>query len=1224
MKFSRMNAGLNRIAITLAITSLMTAAAQGGSFADQTLGAIAPLVLSNPDLSSGNVKGYRVWFENGAWQGDIAEYDVSLDGFLASTVNFSGSTPANSGDEHNWSANIYFGDDAFNWQNRKIVTWNGSAQVPFTFSVDTIGADYMQLIDEIAYEGTESPGTPDATSTILNYIRGDTSNDHPDGDQLRGRVSILGDIIHSTPVYVAAPIGNYTELGYAAWATERLEREARVYVGANDGMLHAFNAEAKEDGGGSEVYAYIPALIAGNLAKLTARPYDHTYFVDGQLTVRDAYFDSDSDWVSVLVGGLGAGGKGYFALDVTDPDLDDQDDPDGTDIKVLWELGDTGDHAGSLGETFGKAVIAKLNDNNWYAVAGNGYNSTTGEASLFIIDIETGAVTKRIDTGETGNNGLSSPTLLDVNGDGEVDYAYAGDLKGNLWKFDLSSGTIANWGVNEWESEPVPLHATTGAQAITQAPEIGAHPIKGFLIYFATGRLFEASDKAAANINTTTTQSMYGVWDSGDKPADPPDYLAQTWDGPKTYTAPGDISETIGIYNPDEPVNWAEHHGWKVDLPAGYRVITPIQLRAGRVKVTATKPAPEDPSAENYIAEAAALDGGSNSTVIYDLNADSALDDKDRFNNTEDPLDPDLDDFFVPMMWKVPNGIMAQVTIARVTNGIDTLFLNYLEPPFVEACIGSCEDGFQGGHIDVDTWHDTTATFAGKSTEHTHEYDKIVGRVFIDFFDLNAASILEDKDAVNGHVEINCVSGDGCAPTSGIDPNEPFVVLVANADFSPGSTMQIGHKTWPVVQYQREIHLALADWDPTDSESVLEDSDNESLIFTWAQIEDEVVDGVPGTISQNFDDLAILSGGLHPTQTGCVKETAYGKDGEAETLASLGGKGRWRNGALTTMLVKASYFSSARALDDVYIQDPNDMITRIVRGDGTEILLEEELNGTAGLQDDETFYGLYAKSGVEQLWESTLFWHFGELYNFATGNGKPCYGDEPNWSDAIRIERASNPLAAAAEELGIDSATYATGESRYDCLIAAENVYTGGEPPEEPVEPPEPTEPAVPQEPNPGDKDYEIGKNKDFDEERFDEDYAAWLLAVENYDDDHAAWEVEYDAWEMERDAWQVTWDAWVLEMDAWDAALEGNAEAINEAKAQCAVDYELDADDWDLILDLIERFQEDYRILSGADPETGNPGDPITMGGGTEGIGPTTGPTFRYGRMSWTDVSPQ
>lgn len=975
-----------------------TSSTAADPFDEQPLGAIAPLVLSNTDLSSGTVKAYRPWFEIGAWQGDLVEYSISALGAITTSVDFSGTSPSNPGpDAENWSALFTMQEavtaDPDYWRDgRKIITSVNGTQKSFTWNtaepLKGLDEPNRRLLDEDAVDDG------DASSNILDYIRGDQSNEYPALLAMRPRASALGDIIHSNPTYVAAPNGLRTDNEYARWAGEtgRIDREPRVYVGANDGMLHVFDAAD-----GSEVYAYVPSMLMGELNKLKARPFSHRYFVDGKLTAKDAFFakggSGTATWHTVLVGTLGGGGRGVFALDITNPDLSNEDATSGSDIKVLWEKDASADN--DLGDSFSRATIVQLNDDAWYAVFGNGYNSENGVAKLYLVNIGTAAVTKISTSSGTAvsPNGLSTPTLLDTDKDGKADYAYAGDIDGNMWKFDLTATTAGLWSL---VSGPLHPAQTAGAKAITSAPRVALHPNSGYIVYFATGRLFTEAD-----VDDSSVQSMYGIWDSGELPPTKAtqSLLQVNLDAFDNEYTTGGKSEYIGVYTPDVGnVIWTTQHGWQVDFPSGYRVLEAIQLRGARAKVTIHNP--NNGLRKNALVEASIYDGGAHTGPIFDLSGDGILDDVDLFDSNGDGSINRDDSEDRPMAWQRQDGVMSQVSIARVANGIDTLFLNYLVPPLPP----SADSGFEGGHIDVDTWNNT-ADFGGYSTKHDHEYDKKTGRVFVDFFDLNVPTgEPRPRRSVTNQVEINDTD------SSAIAEDEKFVVLVANADLSAGSTFKIGDKTWNVAEYQRELHRALRAWDATvpDSVPVVQPPPAEqppvkyvgdSLSFTWGEIQGE--DGGNGTISHNFDHQAIISGGLHPTQTVCVRDGAYDTfDPEPDSLA-----GRWRNGALTTQLVKTSHFTSASAIDDVYVQRPDDLDRDISTSTGDVELF--------AVDDGEEYEmgGIIAKTGDEHIWESAIFWHFGKLYALVYGN-KPCYGDE-GWDLAVELEQFGNPFEKA-------------------------------------------------------------------------------------------------------------------------------------------------------------------------------------------------------------------
>lgn len=861
------------------------------------------------------------------------------------------------------------------WWNttRKIITYKEGAQIPFRWG--SLSGPQKTALD---------PGSAgDGSSDLLNWLRGDRDEESTSGG-FRVRLNLLGDVVHANPVYVGRPNAGYAANDYANWAETLNARAPRVYSGHNDGMLHVFDAAT-----GNEVYAYVPSMLFENLSILASRPFNHTYFVDGKLTAADAFISSN--WRTILAGTLGAGGKGVFVLDVTDPDLNSEGSSSASDQKIILEYAGDDD----LGYTFSKPLIVQMNDGKWYVVIGNGYASANGEAMLMAINLETGAVTKiGTSSGDsTDPNGLSSPALIDEDRDGKIDIAYAGDLEGQMWKFDLSSSSPGSWNV---AFSGNPLYAGTSDQPITTAPDVAAHPAGGFLIAFATGRLLTALD-----VGTATAQAIVGIQDDESTPPGAADLagklLTIPW-VPATYTR-FDVAtstftsdtEQVSLILPDAgDVDWENQFGWKQTLPSGLLALDDVQIRAGRVKSTLVSPT----LTETWIVENVYLDGGPELNPIYDLNRDGTLTYYDRFGAPGFVT-------AVPMAWERGPGLLSRATIGRVSNGADAIFLNRLEPVFSSPCETGCTGGFQGGHMDVDTWDGANAIDDG-STKHTHEYDKPdnAARVYVDAFEVNAGD-------VDGHVDLYikddswlpCDAGDGDGDKKKKDKDkdkdggdnggndcfgndQEFVVLVANADFSPGSNMSIGTRSMNVVAYQRLIHQALKGWTDPDADPV--DSDGNSLIYTLPSLR-----AGGGTLRHSFDDIALIAGGLHPTSTGCVKgdpDDSYDMD----TLV-----GRWRNGALTTQLLDTDYLRDqlragtiSSAIEGVNIQKPWDLIENLQLPSGEQGDLVQDFDGNDVIEESnhERMGGLLAKNTAERLWELTLFWHY----------GGDCYGEE-NW-----------------------------------------------------------------------------------------------------------------------------------------------------------------------------------------------------------------------------------
>jgi type IV pilus assembly protein PilY1 len=333
------------------------------------------------------------------------------------------------------------------------------------------------------HNGTGGASFPTAAQTaalgadVAAYIAGDRTQEQPAGPY-RARVSLLGDIVNSSPTYLKTSATSET-----------------VFVGANDGMLHAFDAAS-----GIERFAYVPrGLEASKLIEYSNPTYSHRFYVDGPVIVSSTRVIANR---RILVGTLGRGGKGLFALDVTNPGSFSQSD-------VLWDrTGATGDN--NMGNILGAPLIAKLNNGDVGLIVNNGMNSTGEKAVLQIYNLLTGALIEEIDTGRgtvAAPNGLSSPTGLDEDSDGTVDYVYAGDHHGNVWKFDLSGANSNTWDIanNRALYEP-----TTGiVQPITGGVTLGLDPdtFKRW-VFFGTGRFVVQSD-----LLDTSRQTWYGIQD---------------------------------------------------------------------------------------------------------------------------------------------------------------------------------------------------------------------------------------------------------------------------------------------------------------------------------------------------------------------------------------------------------------------------------------------------------------------------------------------------------------------------------------------------------------------------------------------------------------------------------------------------------------------------------------------------------------------------------------
>ncbi|MDZ7585440.1 MAG: PilC/PilY family type IV pilus protein [Thiobacillus sp.] len=577
--------------------------------------ASASAIASNSTRLDTTTHIYQAVFNSPAWTGELRAIPLGAGGVVSTA---------------SWEAGSLIPSSA----RTNIKTWNGQA-----WNVAANGGR-----DFLWGSLTSAQQTAIGSSAVFDYLRGDQSNEKP-GGPYRKRTTLLGDIVNSDPHYVATESYGYDQPGSGLAAAEqaaytvfrtgatgvtKVTRKKMLYVGANDGMLHAFNAASTTAlGGGTEMFAYVPNAVIPNLYKLADPDYQHVFYVDGSANSGDAYLNSQ--WKTVLLGTLGAGGKAVFALDVTNPDSFDS-------TKVMWEFTDP-----DLGHIMGRAHVARMNNGHWYAVFGNGYNSNGAAAVLFLVPLDRtlGLPVVKIDTGVGSDNGLSEPALLDEDGDRIIDAIYAGDLKGNLWKFDVSASNTNSWGsAYKSGSTPNPLFTATDAssnpQPITGALEIGAPPSGAgdYMIYFGTGKYLGNTD-----IGDKSVQTAYGILDSGTKITTGRSALQSqnfVYEGVRTATDSSQIR--VASDNAVAYTGTGAKRGWYLDLlspntPAalGERIVSVPLLRHGRVILTSIVPsdAPCDQGGYSWITELDALTGARLAYSVFDYNGDGTFDASD-------------------------------------------------------------------------------------------------------------------------------------------------------------------------------------------------------------------------------------------------------------------------------------------------------------------------------------------------------------------------------------------------------------------------------------------------------------------------------------------------------------------------------------------------------------------------------------------------------------------
>lgn len=390
----------------------------------------------------------------------------------------------------------------------------------------------------------------------LNFIRGDRTKEASNYSAsnttatFRNRKHRQGDIVNSAIWYVGAPASGNSSSSYGTFAADNRGRLPMLYVGGNDGMLHGFSAKD-----GTEKIAYVPHGVVQNLSSLTNTSYEHRYYVDGSPLSGDVDIGTTAtpDWRTYLVGTLGAGGRGFFVLDVTKPGPLDAtstipspatnfSEANAASLVVMDKTAapisdavppskpaDANAHA-DIGHIFGAPVvaesnqqlalqIARTNNGRWAYITGNGYNSTNERPVLLIQYLDGDKSLKAIPAADIGSaeatgNGLSTPQLLDVNGDGSPDFVYAGDLRGNMWKFDISNVDPDQWGVAFSGSPLFTATYTSGGstsrQPITSPPVLRPNrTVGGLMVAFGTGQNLTEGDRS-----DTSVQTVYSILDN--------------------------------------------------------------------------------------------------------------------------------------------------------------------------------------------------------------------------------------------------------------------------------------------------------------------------------------------------------------------------------------------------------------------------------------------------------------------------------------------------------------------------------------------------------------------------------------------------------------------------------------------------------------------------------------------------------------------------------------
>lgn len=467
-------------------------------------GAASASATSTLDLVQGEDNiAFEASYITGVWQGDLVAQRLD-----AVTAEIEVGSPK-------WSAHEKL--NARSSSSRKIYYKSGQEMEEFKWDSMTgeIKSYFVNMcginsrLTQCSSLNEQQKNTINVGEELVNYIRGDQSKEGDNSVEpfFRIRKSKLGDIINSKPLHVGRPPFNYSDNGHAAYKLEKEDRRKVVYVGANDGMLHAFDANT-----GEEIWAYIPSAVMPNLYRLADFKYGtndtqpHFYFVDGKTVQGDIYVDGS--WRTILVGGLNKGGRSYYALDITDPNQP----------KPIWEFNhfDSTEN-NNLGLSYSTPVITKKIDGTWVVMFSSGYNNINpgdGKGRLFVLEAKTGKLLQSIATSAGDVNTPSGMGQINVwvnsQADNTTKRVYAGDLLGNVWRFMLEQNLTNVTKLAEMQD------ANGNVQPITTEPKLREYSRQAIVVvgtgkYLGRGDVGNLQMQSIAAMRDDLTDTGWGV-----------------------------------------------------------------------------------------------------------------------------------------------------------------------------------------------------------------------------------------------------------------------------------------------------------------------------------------------------------------------------------------------------------------------------------------------------------------------------------------------------------------------------------------------------------------------------------------------------------------------------------------------------------------------------------------------------------------------------------------
>ena len=470
----------------------------------------AAAATSSPNITSTDNTLFYTTYRTSKWDGDISAKAIDpTTGSLGTASKWSARTELNKLVGDNLSARtIYYSTVDSTPTLTAFEAASMDSNTLAYFKNHCSSGNLSQCVDR-TYTTTQI-AEMDGGVNLVNYLRGETQNElrQQANNYFRSREFVLGDIVNSSPVFAGASRYNWeaTDSTYADHKTMTATRTKMLYAGANDGMIHAFNATT-----GVEQWAVIPNQMLSKLYELANESYIHDFYVDGTITVMDAKVGTE--WKTILIAGMGAGGTGYIAIDITNPIITAK----GGGPKVMWEICQSGcsKSYSDLGYSYGNPIITqRAFDKKWVAYVTSGYDNSSGKGIIYELDLADGSILRKLETstdGVSANNqvGLGKINALFDNFEAEnlATAIYAGDLNGAVWKWDLSEESQTVGTLLGTATELTPTGGSK-VQPITTKIELGKVN-EHTMLFFGTGKYLNFEDQQAKDIN-----SVYGLKDN--------------------------------------------------------------------------------------------------------------------------------------------------------------------------------------------------------------------------------------------------------------------------------------------------------------------------------------------------------------------------------------------------------------------------------------------------------------------------------------------------------------------------------------------------------------------------------------------------------------------------------------------------------------------------------------------------------------------------------------